>query len=63
MTTDPAQLTAPISKVKAVAASAKVDPSSSTSRGSSIKATIAAAPPPTPLNRATSWGICVIWTR
>ena len=30
---------------------------------SSSSATIAAAPPPTPLNSATSWGIWVICTR
>ena len=59
VTAEPANETAPTSMVKTTARrthGSSLWPSSST-------ATSAAAPPPTPLNRATSWGIWVICTR
>ena len=56
VTSDPENETAPTSRLNAIATrthGSSVCPSSS-------RATSAADPPPTPLNRATSWGICVI---
>ena len=63
--TEPAKLTEPTTMVKAVAIRVKtgVPPDRPVISCSSTSATIAAAPPPTPLNRATSCGIWVICTR
>jgi hypothetical protein len=59
--TDPENETAPMRIVNAEATTAPSD-SRSACRSSRI-ATSAAAPPPTPLNSATSCGIAVIATR
>ena len=61
VTIEPEKLIAPTRMVKAVAIAATVAPSGTSP--SSISATSAAAPPPTPLNKATSCGMWVIWTR
>ena len=64
MTIEPVKLTEPMTMVNAVAISWNVeDPPVVAISLSSTRATMAAAPPPTPLNRATSWGIWVICTR
>ncbi len=67
VTTDPANDTEPTSTVKAMASrlprSSPVIVLIVDTADSSRIATSAAAPPPTPLNSATSCGICVICTR
>jgi hypothetical protein len=63
VTTEPAKLTEPTTIVKAVAIRSKSCGGPVPTSVSSTIATIAAAPPPTPLNNATSCGIWVIWTR
>ena len=64
VTTDPVKDTEPMMMVSAVAIRWKVEaPPAVEISFSSTRATMAAAPPPTPLNRATSWGIWVICTR
>ena len=65
VTIEPANETEPTRIVNAVAT--RVNSWTSTARNStiscsSIRATSAAAPPPTPLNSATICGIWVIWT-
>ena len=66
VTTEPANDTEPTSTVNAIAArlprSSPLIPRPEIAESSRI-ATIAAAPPPTPLKSATSCGICVICTR
>ena len=64
VTIEPAKETEPTRIVKAVANSVKfpTSPPASTVSCSSRSATRAAAPPPTPLNRATICGIWVICT-
>ena len=59
--TEPLNETDPISTVKTDASSAPT-PLSSPAERNSTSATMAAAPPPTPLNSATSCGIAVICT-
>ena len=61
VTIDPVKDTDPIRIVSAVANSVNPDMSGVCSH--SVMATRPAAPPPTPLSRATSWGIWVIFTR
>jgi hypothetical protein len=61
VTIEPENEIAPTRIVNAVAIAATVSPSCTSP--SSISATSDAAPPPTPLNSATSCGMCVICTR
>ena len=73
MTIEPAKLIEPTTMVKEVINSTKRLGAAASGRSrtvsrtemlcSSTRATMAAAPPPTPLNSATSCGIWVIWTR
>ena len=73
VTIEPAKLTDPTTMVNAMvtimnsegrsASMMSLTCNRSSTWTSSTRATIAAAPPPTPLNRATSWGIWVIRTR
>ncbi len=64
VTIEPANETEPTRIVNAVATRVNswTSPPNSTISCSSIRATRAAAPPPTPLNSATICGIWVIWT-
>ena len=57
VTTEPAKLIEPTTIVKAVAIKSKTGADPAPSSVSSMIATMAAAPPPTPLNSATSCGI------
>ena len=57
VTTEPAKLTEPTTIVNAVAISSNTGAAPLRNSVSSMIATMAAAPPPTPLNSATSCGI------
>ena len=61
---EPAKLTAPITHESSVGSSVSrgISPGSGISSWYSESATIATAPPPTPLNSATICGIAVIFT-